>query len=303
MTEEEFYSLGEPEIDNAEPNVTEDIEVQTDNAVDEPVIEEEHLIDETVKDEETEPATDVDEPKPYSPFEGKTAEEIQQMFAQIQANRQAEAERQARLNNPVYQNTLGQVNPYTNKVIQTPEDFEEYKQEHEYRVLMQRMQSGQATRSEFNEFLKSAMQNMPEIQQATEAKKQADELAREAQRAKGISLLKADIDKFNAEMPSCKIKKVEDIQADSEVMQYINTGLSFDKAYKLAHMDDIINSKVSAVQQAAVTNQQNKAHITAVGAGNTPQSISVPSEVMQEYRMYFPDWTDKQIMEDYAKRI
>jgi hypothetical protein len=117
-----------------------------------------------------------------------------------------------------------------------------------------------------------------------------------------MTMLKADIDKFNAEMPSCKIKKIEDIKDGSEVAQYINMGLTFEKAYKLAHMDEIMSAKTSAVKQATITNQQNKSHQKAVG-GNSAEAVTVPDEEMKVYKQFFPDWTAKQILEDYKKRI
>jgi len=315
MLEEEFYSLGESpepenEPDNTEPNSTETTDtvetapVETDT---EPTGEEISEGEEFTEESEEQSATDADEPEQTSqsnPFEGKTAEEVQRMFAEIQARKQQDT-----AFNRAAQNAIGATNPYTGQIIQTVDDYKAYVDEHTKRAEAEKyndfftgLQQGTATKDDFDNYVRSLVQGLPEVQQAKEAKRQADLLAQEAQRAKSLSLLKADIDKFNAEMPSCKIKKIEDVQNDTEVTQYINMGLTFDKAYKLAHMDEIMSAKTSAVKQATITNQQNKSHLKATG-GNSAESVTVPDEEMKVYKQFFPDWTAKQILEDYKKRI
>lgn len=315
MLEEEFYSLGEPsepenEPDNTEPNSTETTDtvetapVETDT---EPTGEEISEGEEFTEESEEQSATDADEPEQTSqsnPFEGKTAEEVQRMFAEIQTRKQQDT-----AFNRAAQNAVGQVNPYTGQIIQTVEDYKAYVDEHAKRAEAEKyndfftgLQQGTATKDDFDNYVKSLVQGLPEVQEAREAKKQADLLAQEAQRAKGLSMLKADIDKFNTEMPSCKIKKIEDVQNDSDVVEYIRMGLTFDKAYKLAHMDEIMSVKTSAVKQATVTNLQSKQHLKATG-GSSAADSAVPDDVLAEMQKYMPGVSKKDLIEKYKKTL
>jgi len=104
------------------------------------------------------------------------------------------------------------------------------------------------------------------------------------------------------------IKTAQDIEKSerySEVLRYVKENhLSIVDAYKLTYADKLNERKTAAVKQQAINNAKSQQHLTAT-EGNTKSSDlkEVPSSVIEQWRMFFPDKTDAQIRELYNNSL
>ena len=104
------------------------------------------------------------------------------------------------------------------------------------------------------------------------------------------------------------IKTAQDIEKTerySEVLRYVKENhLSIVDAYKLTYADKLNERKTAAVKQQAINNAKSQQHLTAT-EGNTKSSDlkEVPSSVIEQWRMFFPDKTDAQIRELYNNSL
>lgn len=298
MTEEEFMGLGgtvddeSEDVQTGEEGNTEEV---IDN-VDEPEVEE----------------TDTDDGD--NDTTQSNAEPEQPQGVQPTAVQQAYRERLEQ----EYQQAVNRINPYTGRVIQSPQDFFEYKrqfaeeqQRHERQQqynadndIYEAIQNGTASRAQFDKYIKeqivNSLRDNPDIRAAREA---ALRIQQEEQRTRiesGKNRLQSDIDQLNKEYPNCGIKKPEDI-TDSKMVDYIRKGLSVNEAYYLANKDNIAQAQMAGVRQATINQANGKGHLKSV-SGGTSGDVIVPDDIAKEYRNFFPDWTDKMIAEDYKKR-
>lgn len=292
MTEEEFMSLGDP--------VTEDEEIQeavelTDN---EEAVETEAETTEEETSEEAEEAQETTEEAPAPPAPPQINPE--------EARLRADAYRQKMEYEQEFRKVVGKMNPYRGTVISTPEEYEAYKTDHanaKQQSLMQRIQQGTATADELQTYVQSIvkqqLQTSPEIQRAQMAAQKAEQAERLARIESGKNRLQADIDALNKEYPSCGIKSAEDIK-EPAIVNYMRRGLSVSEAYYLTHRAELAKKQQEAAKQAVINQANSKNHLKTT-KGGASDDISVPDDVKEQYKKFFPDWTDKQIAQDYKK--
>lgn len=296
MTEEDFMSLGEPEI---EPNLTEEADEVTVEAEGEAqAVEQEEQTEETeeqgeVQDEEQseeQPNTQQKQPRVDPERARQTAEAVRQRMAYELAVREA----------------IGKVNPYTGTVINNREDYEAYRNAYAQSQqnaatanLYGRIQNGTATADEFNAFIQSAVQraliNSPDLQRARAAADRAEQAERQAREDAGRSRLQADIDALNKEYPSCNIKTIADIK-DPAMVDYIRKGLTVSDAYYLTHRQEIAKSQQAAAKQAVINQTAGKAHLKTT-AGTAAEDSGVTEEMIAEFKPFFPNATRKELIQ------
>lgn len=298
MTEVEFMEMGGSV--NEEPEVAETNEEEITEDTEDDVVEQEDESSGSDDDNNDTPEVDNGDTQPQG----------------IQPTAAQQAYRNKLFNE--YQQALNHVNPYTGNVIQSPQEFFEYKRqyaEEQRRYEQQRqaennagiyeaIQNGTASKEQFDAYIKEqisrSIQDNPDIRNAREA---AIRIQQEEQRAKiesGKSRLQSDIDQLNKEYPNCGIKKPEDI-TDSKMIGYMRKGLSVGDAYYLANKDSIAQAQAAGIRQAVVNQANGKSHLKTVSGGTTGE-FEVPDDIISEYRHFFPDWTEKQIVENYKKR-
>ena len=296
MTEEDFMSLGEPEI---EPNLTEEADEVTVEAEGEAqAVEQEEQTEETeeqseVQDEEQsekQPNTQQEQPRVDPERARQSAEAVRQRMAYEQAVREA----------------IGKVNPYTGAVINNREDYEAYRNAYAQSQqnaatanLYGRIQNGTATADEFNAFIQSAVQralmSSPDLQRARAAADRAEQAERQAREDAGRSRLQADIDALNKEYPSCNIKTIADIK-DPAMVDYIKKGLTVSDAYYLTHRQEIAKSQQAAAKQAVINQTSGKAHLKTT-AGTAAEDSGVTEEMIAEFKPFFPNATRKELIQ------
>lgn len=302
MDELEFLGLAPVEESDEPEQLTDD----TTSIDDEENIEE---TDETVTEDEDVDITEPSEPKgeqgvqqPTKQPNESNANELQARLLQIQQRRQ-----QSDFDTE-YRAAIGHQNPFNGKIVQSVQDFFEYKRDFEQHNskaetdnFLQRFQTGEVTPDEFSNYLRKIVAETPEVKAAQIAKQKAEQMESQARIEAGKARLQADIDAYTKDNPSCIIKTVTDIENNPKVMGYISKGLSFDEAYYLAYRNEMTNAKVQATKQAVLNNTVSKEHLKTTKGGGATDAIIVPEEVKAQYRAFFPNWSDEQIAKNYAK--
>lgn len=300
MTEEEFMGLGgtvddeSEDIQTGEEGNTEEV---IDN-VDEPEVEETDTDD---GDNDTTQSND----EPEQP-QGVQPTAVQQAYRE-----RLEQE---------YQQAVNRINPYTGRVIQSPQDFFEYKrqfaeeqQRHErqqqynaYNDIYEAIQNGTASRAQFDKYIKeqivNSLRDNHDIIAAREAALRIQRIQQEEQRTRierGKERVQKDLDALNKEYSNCKFKKADEI--NGKMADYMRMGLSVADAYYLTNRESIAQAQMAGVRQATINQANGKGHLKSV-SGGTNGDVIVPDDIAKEYRNFFPDWTDKMIAEDYKKR-
>ncbi len=297
MTEEEFMSLGDP--------VTEDEEIQEEVQDVEITEDEEAAEAEEPGEEETSEEAEQEEEAGEQQTAAQPVPPVPQ-FNPEEARQRAEAYRKHMEYEQEFIKVAGKMNPYRGTVISTPEEYETYKADHENaqkQSLMQRIQQGTATADELNSYVQSIvkqqLQTAPELQRAKVAAEKAEQAERLARIESGKNRLQADIDALNKEYPACGIKSVEDIK-DPAIVNYMRRGLSVTEAYYLTHRQELAKKQQEVTKQAVINQANSKNHLKTT-KGGASEDISVPEDVKEQYKKFFPDWTDKQIAADYKK--
>lgn len=293
MTEEEFMGLGGT-VDNESEDVQTVEEGNTEEVidnVDEPEVEETGAND---GDNDTTQSND---------------EPVQPQGVQPTAVQQAYRERLEQ----EYQQAVNRINPYTGRVIQSPQDFFQYKrqfaeeqQRHERQQqynadndIYEAIQNGTASRAQFDKYIKEQIMNSlrdnPDIRAAREAALRIQQERIES----GKERVQKDLDALNKEYSNCKFKKADEI--NGKMADYMRMGLSVADAYYLTNRESIAQAQMAGVRQATINQANGKGHLKSV-SGGTSGDVIVPDDIAKEYRNFFPDWTDKMIAEDYKKR-
>lgn len=300
MTEEEFMGLGGT-VDNESEDIQTGEEGNTEEVidnVDEPEVEETDTDDD---DNDTTQSND---------------EHEQPQGVQPTAVQQAYRERLEQ----EYQQAVNRINPYTGRVIQSPQDFFEYKrqfaeeqQRHErqqqynaYNDIYEAIQNGTASRAQFDKYIKeqivNSLRDNHDIIAAREAALRIQRIQQEEQRTRierGKERVQKDLDALNKEYSNCKFKKADEI--NGKMADYMRMGLSVADAYYLTNRESIAQAQMAGVRQATINQANGKGHLKSV-SGGTSGDVIVPDDIAKEYRNFFPDWTDKMIAEDYKKR-
>lgn len=242
--------------------------------------------------------------------EGEARQNAEQNAKFAAARRKAEAERDAavekakaeaqaeaaRVINDAFKNS-GLVNPYTKQPITSKEEYDAYRQRYEAERKKAMMRKSGMSDADFDAFV----QNLPEVREAREAKEQAEQAKREAQQAAAKVKVDEQLKEIGALDPS--IRSMEDLAkmpTYAKFYELVKKGNTLTDAFKLANYDALTKGAAAGARQAALNAAQGKQHMGQTqtrGAG----AVSVPAEVMEQYRAFNPDATEAEIRAHYAK--
>lgn len=247
---------------------------------------------------------DPEEPDAGDGDEKQQSAEENAAYAAIR--RKAEAQRDAavlraredaqRAINDIIRNS-GMVNPYTGKRITTKDEYDEYKARFESERKAAVLQKSGMSDEEFNAFVDS----LPQVQQARDAQRAAEEALHEANEAKAranIAEQLGEISKLNPEIR--ELKDLAAMDTYPRLYELVKKGNTLSDAYRLANFDKLTQSAANRARQTAISSIQSKRHMgqtTQRGTGATP----VPDEVKQMYKMLNPEATDAEIQTHYNK--
>lgn len=207
------------------------------------------------------------------------------------ARRRAEAEAarrsQAEMDDFAREVFAGQTNPYTGQPIRSKADYDAYIGQ--YRAE-QMQQAGISP-----EVLNQMIESNPAVQQAkqmTARLRQEDGERMLAEQVSEISKIDPDIKGF-ADL----VKKPNFAQFDAMVRQ----GYALVDAYKLANYDQLAQKRAAAAKQQTLNQVAGKGHLSVTRGTNGGEDVVIPQETEAYYRKWFPDWTQKQMLDDYKK--
>lgn len=212
-----------------------------------------------------------------------------------QRRRQEEAQRVQRERDAVFAQIYhGQINPYTNKPIQSEKDYQQYVQQY----TQDQLQQAGVDQS----VVQQAVNADPRVQQAAAIIQQQQAMA--AQQAQ-----QAQTQQFHASLQAIQqldptVKGFEDIINNphfAEIEQRWQKGYSLEDAYYLANRIELSQKKQAAAKQQVINQATGKKHLKPTGNNGTGDDVQVPADVMAMYREMNPKATEAEIRKNYAK--
>ena len=204
------------------------------------------------------------------------------------AEQDAAAKAQETVNNAF--KALNLTNPYTGKPVTNQAEFEEYG-----KALAEERKSQMLERSGMSqEDFDKLVNDLPEVQKARAVTAERDR----EQQQKVLETELAEIGKYDP-----TIKTLEDLQKQENYQQIYDKvmhGMTISDAYYVVNKAKIIDSAAAKAKQSAAINSAGKAHMTSTvqhGQG----AMTVPKEVMEQYRVFFPKATEAEITAHYNK--
>lgn len=249
------------------------------------------------------------EQEPAEPVKNQQSAEENAKYAA--ARREAERERDAAIAKMKAEHdaeldkaisALGLENPYTGKPVTNRAELEAYKKQHSEETRKQLQERAEeAGLSE--EEIQNLVRSHPDFQQAMAIVNEARAAKAEAERAKAKSTLDAAMKEVHELDPS--INSFEDMQQHeswSEVEDRVRRGYTFADAFYFANRNAIEQRKMAAMEQQIRNSMNGKGHLDS-SSPKGDGGVTVPSDVMAEYRAINPNATDEQIMRSYAKYL
>lgn len=207
--------------------------------------------------------------------------------AEAQFNQRIQQERQAAKDEMVRQMYEGQLDPYTNKPINSEADLQAYQQAYQ-RDQMQQAGLDPA-------MLDQMIANNPTVRQAQQVldRVQMEEGERKMSEAiKEISRLDPSITDVAAlaNHPNAPVFN-----------EYVNRGYSLVDAFRLANFDTLTGKKAAAAKQQAMNNVNGKSHLTTTAGNAGGDDIVIDPQEMQMMKHAFPNLTHAQLVAKFKK--
>lgn len=217
-------------------------------------------------------------------------------FARVRREAEAKANRKmSALDAEVAERFKGLSNPITGQPITSAREYFDALDAQEKLATQKKL----ADNGIDPELIDKAVNNSPAVKAAT--------LVLQQERLKGVqTYLEEQVAEVGKIDPD--IKTAQDIEKSErypEIYRYINENhLSIVDAYKLTYADKLNERKTAAVKQQAINNAKSQQHLTAT-EGNVKGSDlrEVPSSVIEQWRIWFPDKSDAQIRELYNNSL
>ena len=248
---------------------------------------------ETKEGTEGKPAQSADENSKYAAARRKA--EAERDLAVQKAREETRAEMQAELTETI--KSLGLQNPYTKQPIVDKAGLDAYKQQLDIDRKAKFAKKAGMTDEEFNSFVS----DLPEVKEARAKAQQAEE----AQKAIRAEQAKAEIERQMEEIRELdpSIQTLDDLRKMENYDRFydlVKRGNTLTDAFRLATLDRTTSTTAERAKQAALNQVASKAHLERTstrGAG----SVTVPADVVAEYRAFNPDATDAEIRAHWAK--
>lgn len=240
---------------------------------------------------ETTESVEVAEPEATAEPEDRNA-----AFARVRREAEAKANRRmSALDAEVAERFKGLSNPITGQPITSAREYFDALDAQEKLATQKKL----ADNGIDPELIDKAVNNSPAVKAAN--------LVIQEQRSREIaSYLEKQIEEVSKLDPDIKsAKDIEQLERYPEIHHYIDKNhLSIVDAYKLVYGDKLNKRTTAAVKQQAINNAKSQQHLTAT-EGNVRGSDlkEVPSAIVEQWRIWFPDKTDAQIRELYNNSL
>ncbi len=217
------------------------------------------------------------------------------------------------LDRPAPPEVRGRTNPYTGKPVLTLADYEAYQRAYNADVAATRqreqeeaMRAAGMDPTAISAMIQEAVANDPAVLEAKAMAQAAKAREAEAQRQAAVGWYSDQIKAINTLDPAANIKDLDDLAgrdkaAFASMLDQVRRGMSLVDAYKLANYDRLVQAQIAAAQQKARNQAAGKAHLAPLGGKSGPaEDVTVPADVMRQYREMFPSMSDADIRKEYA---
>lgn len=198
--------------------------------------------------------------------------------------------------------SMGRVNPFTKKPINTMAELEEYNRENDKRKKAERLSKLGISQEDFDELV----ENHPTVKAAKEAAAALQQQKAELVRAQQDEELRAEMAEISKIDPN--IKSPTDLMNHpmyAEVKRLVQENdHSIAEAFRIATEPARAKEQNDRVRQSAAMAASGKSHLSSTqAAGGTAPQITVPEAVMKGYRLSNPKITPEEARKKYARYL
>lgn len=174
------------------------------------------------------------------------------------------------------------------ETVKTVEQYEQLLADQKKRKLERDLRAGKLT----TEGLQQALAEMPQIKEALESAKRAQEQASSETFTARREMELAEIRKVNPDIST--IDDILRMDTGKKFAEAVRKGNSFVDAYYLANREDMLRKQREAGRQAARNEAAGKRHLQATTQESRGGTV-VTDRDRKMYRLFNPDMTDAQI--------
>ena len=266
--------------------------------------------------EEEETADEEDAEEEVSEEEGQSDEENAKYAA---ARRKAEKERDLaveRARTEERQAVMAEVekriarmqmnDPYAGKVVSNLDDLESYHSHlsgEKEKEIMDELKEYGFDEGRIKEIVDTLVAARPEVRQAGEAMERLNKLEEKAQQEHLNNIFESELEKIREIDPT--IRNAEDLFAsenEAAMTALIKKNYSISDAYFIANREKLMERAASAGAQQTRNNAANKGHLNSSSPHGTG-GITVPDDVMSEFRLINPNASDDEIRAFYQRDL
>lgn len=192
---------------------------------------------------------------------------------------------------------LGLTDPVSGKPISTMEELGDYQRQMALKKLESDLASGKLSK----EGLDAAISNHPVVREAEQARQAQLEAQRQAEEQQFQAKVQAEIAEIQKMNPA--IQSAEDLLKLPNAKEFyaaVKRVGNLADAYKLVHFDQLVTQQAEQARQQAQVNARGKEHLTPTQSRGEG-SVTVPADVMANYRRIMPNATEAQILAHYQK--
>lgn len=198
--------------------------------------------------------------------------------------------------------SIGRINPFTKKPINTLAELEEYNRENDKRRKEERLSKLGMSQEDFDELI----ENHPTVKAAKDAAAALEQQRAELLRAQQNEELRAEMAEISKIDPN--VKNAADLMKHPmypEVKRLVQeNGHGIAEAFSIATQDSRAREQNNRVRQSAAQAAAGKSHLTSMqAAGGTAPQITVPEAVMKGYRLSNPKITTEEARNKYARYL
>lgn len=188
-------------------------------------------------------------------------------------------------------------NPITHQPIRSRKDYFDALDAQERLQMEQNLASGNVDVKTLDDYIQRQVANNPMVQQAQALMEQNKRAQIESNIAEGVK----EIQKLNA-----NVKSIDDVIAGekgTQIIGYVQNGMSLVDAYKLANFDVLMNNNKNASKQAAINNIKGTQHLnTTDGVSSSDNGgVEIPQSELGKWRRAYPDLSLKELRKKYNK--
>ena len=180
---------------------------------------------------------------------------------------------------------LGLTDPETGDAVDTVDKLEAYERD----MRKSRLASGSGTEDDIRAVVRE------ELQMSQSPEKASSQNAQIESELKQIAQMDGDI---TGESTNDILASILGSDYGDKFRNYVNKGLTFLEAYKLAAGDKLEKARIGKAEEAARVKAASKDHLSSTSSRGQG-AVSVPADVVAYYRILMPELTDAEIQKHY----